>query len=141
HKLSTIFLAAPTSTDTRLKQIAQASTGFVYAVSRTGVTGAQKNLPEDAQRLVERLRRITDLPIAIGFGISGPQQFASVGKYADAAAIGSAIVQMIEQNPQRSASCGRIYRTALNLQSSAVTKNCCKSTSPRRRGLRKSCLA
>ena len=103
HKLSTIFLAAPTSTDTRLKQIAQASTGFVYAVSRTGVTGAQKNLPEDAQRLVERLRRITDLPIAIGFGISGPQQFASVGKYADAAAIGSAIVQMIEQNPRKEA--------------------------------------
>jgi tryptophan synthase alpha chain len=103
HKLSTVFLAAPTSTDTRLKQIAQASSGFIYAVSRTGVTGAQKNLPEDAQNLVQRLRRFTDLPIAVGFGISGPQQFASVGQYADAAVIGSAIVQTIEQNSRKEA--------------------------------------
>src|ERR1041385_3249947 len=91
YNLSTIFLAAPTSTDTRLQQIAEASTGFIYAVSRTGVTGTQKKLPEDARQLVERLRTKTDLPIAVGFGISGPEQFASVGKYADAAAIGSAI--------------------------------------------------
>jgi tryptophan synthase alpha chain len=103
HKLSTVFLAAPTSTDTRLKQIAQASSGFIYAVSRTGVTGAQKNLPEDAQNLVQRLRRFSDLPIAVGFGISGPQQFASVGQYADAAVIGSAIVQTIEQNSRKEA--------------------------------------
>ena len=103
RKLSTIFLAAPTSTDARLKQIAQASSAFIYAVSRTGVTGAQNNLPEDAQALVRRLRKITDLPVAVGFGISGPDQFASVGKYADAAVIGSAIVQTIEQNPRKEA--------------------------------------
>jgi tryptophan synthase alpha chain len=99
RKLATVFLAAPTSTDTRLKQIAKASTGFVYAVSRTGVTGAQKQLPEDAQKLVKRLRRYTKLPIAVGFGISTAAQFASVGAFADAAVVGSAIVETIERNP------------------------------------------
>jgi tryptophan synthase alpha chain len=101
--LATIFLAAPTSTDARLKAIAQASTGFVYAVSRTGVTGLRKELADDAQRLVQRLRKITKLPIAVGFGISAPDQFASVGKYADAAVIGSAIVQTIERSPGKEA--------------------------------------
>jgi tryptophan synthase alpha chain len=96
-KLATVFLAAPTSTDERLKRIAQASTGFIYAVSRTGVTGTRKDLPDDARQLVQRLRKITDLPIAVGFGISG--QFASVGKFADAAVIGSKIVETIARNP------------------------------------------
>jgi tryptophan synthase alpha chain len=103
RKLATVFLAAPTSTDARLKQIAKASTGFVYAVSRTGVTGAQKQLPEDAQKLVKRLRRYTKLPIAVGFGISTAEQFASVGKFADAAVVGSAIVETIERNPDKEA--------------------------------------
>jgi tryptophan synthase alpha chain len=97
--LATVFLAAPTSTDERLKSIAQASSGFVYAVSRTGVTGARKELPEDAQKLVRRLRKFTKLPIAVGFGISAAEQFAAVGKYADAAVVGSAIVQSIERSP------------------------------------------
>jgi tryptophan synthase alpha chain len=101
RKLETIFLAAPTSTDERLRRIADASTGFVYAVSRTGVTGGQKELPEDAQKLVRRLRKTTNLPIAVGFGISGPEQFAGVGRFADAAVIGSAIVQTIECNPRK----------------------------------------
>jgi tryptophan synthase alpha chain len=99
RNLATVFLVAPTSTDERLKRIAEASTGFVYAVSRTGVTGARKELPEDAQKLVQRLRKFTKLPIAVGFGISAPEQFASVGKYADAAVVGSAIVQLIERSP------------------------------------------
>ena len=99
RKLATVFLAAPTSTDTRLKAIAQASSGFIYAVSRTGVTGARQELPEDAQKLVQRLRKFTQLPIAVGFGISTPQQFTSVGKFADAAVIGSKIVETIERNP------------------------------------------
>jgi tryptophan synthase alpha chain len=103
HDLATVFLAAPTSPDARLKQIAQASTGFVYAVSRTGVTGARQQLPEDAQSLVKRLRKHTKLPIAVGFGISTPEQFAAVGKYADAAVVGSAIVETIERNPGREA--------------------------------------
>jgi tryptophan synthase alpha chain len=97
--LATIFLAAPTSTDERLKSIAKASSGFVYAVSRTGVTGARKELSEDAQKLVRRLRKFTKLPIAVGFGISEAAQFAAVGEYADAAVVGSAIVQVIERSP------------------------------------------
>jgi tryptophan synthase alpha chain len=99
NDLATIFLAAPTSTDARLKQIAGVSSGFVYAVSRTGVTGARNQLPQDAQQLVRRLRKYTKLPIAVGFGISTPEQFAAVGDFADAAVVGSAIVEIIERNP------------------------------------------
>jgi len=103
NDLAPVFLAAPTSTDARLKRIAQASSGFVYAVSRTGVTGMRKQLPEDAQTLVRRLRKYTKLPIAVGFGISTPEQFAAVGSYADAAVVGSAIVETIEHNPGKEA--------------------------------------
>jgi tryptophan synthase alpha chain len=101
HGLATIFLAAPTSTDERLKRIAQACSGFVYAVSRTGVTGARKELAGDARGLVQRIRKYTNLPVAVGFGISTPQQFAQAGEFADAAAVGSAIVETIERNPGR----------------------------------------
>lgn len=101
--LATVFLAAPTSTDTRLKSIAQVSTGFIYAVSRTGVTGARKQLTEDAEQLVRRLRKHTKLPIAVGFGISNHDQFAAVGKFADAGVVGSAIVETIERNPGKEA--------------------------------------
>ena len=104
RQLSTIFLAAPTSTDRRLKQIVKASTGFIYAVSRTGVTGARQQMPEDAQELVSRIRKISDLPIAVGFGISTPEQVAAVSSFADAVVVGSAIVQTVEQNPGKEAS-------------------------------------
>ena len=105
HKndLATVFLAAPTSTDQRLKQIAEVSTGFVYAVSRTGVTGARQQMPEDARGLVKRIRRFTKLPVAVGFGISNAEHVAQVAEFADAAVVGSAIVQTIEQNPGREA--------------------------------------
>ena len=103
RNLATVFLAAPTSTDARLKQIASASSGFVYAVSRTGVTGARQQLPEDAAKLVSRLRRYTDLPLAVGFGISTSAQFEAVGKFAEAAVVGSAIVDTIERNPGKEA--------------------------------------
>jgi tryptophan synthase alpha chain len=99
QNLATVFLAAPTSTDERLQRIAEASRGFVYAVSRTGVTGARQQLTDDARKLVRRLRKYTRLPIAVGFGISTPEQFAAVGKFADAAVVGSAIVEIIERNP------------------------------------------
>jgi tryptophan synthase alpha chain len=95
--LKPIFLAAPTSPDVRLKAIAEASEGFVYAISRTGITGTQVTLAADARGLVERLRRYTDLPIALGFGVSHAGHVAAVGEYADAAVIGSAIVSLIEQ--------------------------------------------
>jgi len=103
RNLATVFLAAPTSTDQRLKQIAQASSGFVYAVSRTGVTGARLKMPEDAPKLVARLRRYTSLPVAVGFGISTAEQFRAVGEFADAAVVGSAIVEIIERNPGKEA--------------------------------------
>jgi tryptophan synthase alpha chain len=103
RELATVFLAAPTSTDDRLKAIAKVSTGFIYAVSRTGVTGTRQQLPDDAQKLVRRLRKVSKLPIAVGFGISTPEQFAAVGKFADAGVVGSAIVQTIERNPKQEA--------------------------------------
>src|ERR1700738_5265120 len=103
NDLATVFLAAPTSTDQRLKLIAQVSTGFIYAISRTGVTGARQQMTGDAQALVKRIRRFTKLPIAVGFGISTPEQFAAVGKFAEGAVVGSAIVHAIEQNPGREA--------------------------------------
>lgn len=103
HGLATIFLAAPTSPDARLKRIAQACHGFVYAVSRTGVTGAQQQLASDAADLVKRIRKFTRLPIAVGFGVSNPEQFTRVGSFADAAVVGSAVVHTIEKSPGREA--------------------------------------
>ncbi len=103
NDLAPVFLAAPTSPDERLKRIAEASRGFVYAVSRTGVTGARQKLASDAQKLVRRLRRVTKLPVAVGFGISTAEQFAEVGKFADAVVVGSAIVETIERNRGREA--------------------------------------
>jgi tryptophan synthase alpha chain len=96
--LAPIFLAAPTSPEERLRRIAHASRGFVYAVSRTGVTGARQQLAADAEKLVGRLRRVTKLPVAVGFGISTAEQFAEVGEFADAGVVGSAIVETIERN-------------------------------------------
>src|ERR1019366_8244323 len=82
YDLAPVFLAAPTSPDERLKRIAEASRGFVYAVSRTGVTGARQPLAGDAREVGGRVRRVTRLPVAVGFGISTPEQFAEVGKFA-----------------------------------------------------------
>ncbi len=98
HQLAPIFLAAPTSPDERLQRITQVSQKFIYAISRTGITGTQKTLANDAEQLVRRLRKFTDLPIAIGFGVSNAEHFATVGEFADAAVIGSAIVSLIEQS-------------------------------------------
>ena len=103
HKLAPVFLAAPTSTDERLKAVAKYSRGFVYAISRTGITGTREEVANDARALVERLRGFTKLPIAVGFGVSTAEQFAEVGEFADAAVIGSAIVQRVEQNAGREA--------------------------------------
>jgi len=101
RRLATVFLAAPTSSDARLEKIAAASTGFVYAVSRTGVTGTRQEVSGEARRLVARLRPATRLPIVVGFGISTPEQFAEVGAWADGVVVGSAIVERIEQARER----------------------------------------
>jgi tryptophan synthase alpha chain len=95
--LDTIFLAAPTSTDERLTRIAACTSGFLYLISRTGVTGAKDALPEDLPGLIRRARRVTQLPIAVGFGISLPGHVSVLGGLADAAVVGSALVVEIER--------------------------------------------
>jgi tryptophan synthase alpha chain len=97
--LAPVFLAAPTSPDARLKAIAAVSQGFVYAISRVGITGTQKTIAGDASELVARLRKFTDMPIAVGFGISTAAHVAAVGGFADAAIVGSALVELIERTP------------------------------------------
>jgi tryptophan synthase alpha chain len=97
NDLAPVFLAAPTSPDKRLKAIGEASKGFVYAISRVGITGTQDAVASDAPELVARLRRFTELPIAVGFGISNAAHVKAVGGFADAAIIGSALVALIEK--------------------------------------------
>ncbi len=97
HLLDTIFLGAPTSTDDRLAKIAAASSGFLYLISRTGVTGAKEALAADVPDLVRRTRGLTDLPLAVGFGVSQPAHVAMLGGLADAAVVGSALVSEIEK--------------------------------------------
>jgi tryptophan synthase alpha chain len=104
HNLDTIFLGAPTSTDERLAKIAAASSGFLYLISRTGVTGAKDSLPDDLPALLRRARRVTQLPIAVGFGISLPGQVSVLGGLADAAVVGSALVSEIEKATATNAS-------------------------------------
>ncbi len=100
--LAPIFLAAPTSPDERLEAIAAHSKGFIYAISRVGITGTQQSLTGDAAALVGRIREISErqgrtLPVAVGFGISNSEHVAQVGRFADAAVVGSAIVELIER--------------------------------------------
>jgi len=114
HHMGPIFLATPTSTDQRLRMIAGASRGFIYAVSRTGVTGAQQQLAADARQLVKRLRKYSKLPVAVGFGVSTAQHFREIGEFADAAVIGSAIVHTIEKNPGRES--GAVAELIANLR-------------------------
>ncbi len=97
--LDTVFLAAPTSTDHRLKLIAQYSSGFIYLVSRTGITGEQSVLSNAALPLIERMRAHTKLPLAVGFGISRPEHVAALAPHAEAVVVGSAIVRQIEKDP------------------------------------------
>jgi tryptophan synthase alpha chain len=101
--LAPIFLAAPTSPDERLQAIATHSKGFVYAISRTGITGKQQSLAADAADLVSRIRRWTALPVAVGFGISNAEHVAQVAGFADAAVVGSAIVELIERSTAETA--------------------------------------
>ncbi len=95
--LDTIFLAAPTSTERRMRMIAEHSSGFVYLVSRTGVTGERASLSDSVAPLVAAMRRVTKLPLAVGFGISRPEHVTAVAAVADAAVVGSAFVRVIEQ--------------------------------------------
>lgn len=97
NDLDMIFLIAPTSTDERLQMVAERASGFIYAVSRAGITGEREEMSAEAEKLVRRMRKFSNLPIAVGFGISTPEHVADVRRYADAAVVGSAIVAEIER--------------------------------------------
>lgn len=101
--LAPIFLAAPTSPDERLEAVGSHSKGFIYAISRVGITGKQQSMTADAAALVARVRRWSKLPVAVGFGISNAEHVAQVGEFADAAVIGSAIVELIERSTPEAA--------------------------------------
>src|SRR5216110_1887745 len=112
HNLDTIFLGAPTSTDERLAKIAGCSSGFLYLISRTGVTGAKDALPDDLPALLRRARAVTQLPLAVGFGISLPGHVSVLGGLADAAVVGSALVSEIEKATKSGASASAIDAAA-----------------------------
>lgn len=115
HQLNTIFLAAPTSDDDRLQKISAASSGFLYLISRTGVTGAKDALPDDLPLLLRRTRQFTNLPVAVGFGISLPGHVSVLGGLADAAVVGSALVSEIEKAVRQEPSPGAIEAAATAL--------------------------
>lgn len=108
HHLDTIFLAAPTSTDKRLAKIADVSSGFLYLISRTGVTGERSSLPEELPELARRVRRFTKLPLAVGFGISQPSHVSALEGIADAAVVGSALVAEIEKSKSADDAAARV---------------------------------
>lgn len=115
--LDPIFLVAPTTSDQRLQEIARQARGFIYAVSRAGVTGARDEMTDDAEALVKRVRSISDLPVAVGFGISTAEQVRQVWRFADAAVIGSAIVSQIEKlgsSPDLVQRVGKFVRSLLS---------------------------
>ena len=115
HDLDMIYLVAPTSTDERLQMIAKRASGFIYAVSRAGITGARAEMSAEAEKLVRRVRKFSDLPVAVGFGISKPEHVADVWRYADAAVVGSAIVSEIEQAQSAADAVARVGRFARQL--------------------------
>lgn len=119
HGLDTIFLAAPTSTDERLAKIAGCSSGFLYLISRTGVTGTRDALPEDLPGLARRVRRFTKLPLAVGFGISQPEHVSVLGGIADAAVVGSAIVAEIEKSASVKEGAANVARLICSLKDAA----------------------
>jgi tryptophan synthase alpha chain len=121
--LAPIFLAAPTSPDERIEAIAHSSKGFLYAVSRVGVTGKQQNMTSDAAALVARIRRWSGLPVAVGFGISNAEHVAQVAEFADAAVIGSAIVELIERStPEEAPAAVSRFIKGLRLPQAALAR-------------------
>jgi tryptophan synthase alpha chain len=97
NALDPIFLVAPTTSEERLRRITERARGFIYAIARTGVTGARQEMEGASEALVRRLRACTNLPVAVGFGVTTAQHVRDVWRYADAAVVGSAIVQEIEK--------------------------------------------
>ena len=114
NDLDMIFLVAPTSTDARLKLVADRARGFIYAVSRAGVTGVRTSVSAEAEKLVNRMRNFSSLPIAVGFGISNAAQVKDVHRYADAVVIGSAIVAEIERLQGATSEIGKFVKNLLD---------------------------
>ena len=108
HGLDSVFLLAPTSDKGRVKAVGKASTGFVYYVSRTGVTGEREELPAKLKRDVKRLRRKLSLPVAVGFGVSSAEQVREIGAFADGVVVGSALVRMVEEEGRSQALAGKL---------------------------------
>jgi tryptophan synthase alpha chain len=118
--LDTIFLLSPTTTDARIQKAAALGRGFLYGISRLGVTGARERVADGARALVARIRRHTDLPIALGFGISRPEHVAEVGAYADAAVVGSALVSLIAESAGSPGAIGRVEEYVRSLKSACL---------------------
>jgi tryptophan synthase alpha chain len=118
--LDTVFLGAPTSTDHRLDLVAEYSSGFVYLVSRTGITGEQKTVADSALPLIERMRRHTKLPLALGFGVSKPEHVEALRDHVDAVVVGSAIVRQIQEDPSKLESFMRELTRPLAMKPTAV---------------------
>lgn len=121
--LDTVFLAAPTSTQRRLELVAKYSTGFIYLVSRTGVTGERSTVSESVSPLVSSMRKVTDLPLAVGFGISNADQVRTVGSVADGVVVGTAIVRCVEENAASPDLPAKLEAFARGLASGLPSKN------------------
>jgi tryptophan synthase alpha chain len=118
--LNTVFLVAPTSSPERIRKIAETSTGFLYAVSRTGVTGEQQELSAELRSFLQSLRGFTNVPIAVGFGISRPEHLQAVWQEADGAVVGSALVREIEKHLAASDIADRVAAFTLWLKGEAA---------------------
>jgi tryptophan synthase alpha chain len=116
HEIDTIFLLSPTTTDARIRTAASLGRGFLYGISRLGVTGARDRVADGAEALVRRIRAHTALPVALGFGISRPEHVAEVGRYADAAVVGSALVSLIAEARGTPALVGRVEEYVRSLK-------------------------
>lgn len=115
--LDVIFLVAPTSDSTRLRLIASHSRGFIYYVSITGITGARQGLPDDLRTSVAELKKLTDLPVAIGFGISTPEQVHEASRFADGVIVGSALISLIARHESKSSLLSEVHQFIEQLKS------------------------
>jgi tryptophan synthase alpha chain len=121
--LDTVFLAAPTSSKRRLELVAKYSTGFIYLVSRTGVTGERASLSDSVEPLVTAMREVTQLPLAVGFGISTAEHVRAVGAVADGVVVGSAFERVIEENASSPRLCAKVEALARELASGLLSKS------------------
>ncbi|MDH7482800.1 MAG: tryptophan synthase subunit alpha [Armatimonadota bacterium] len=122
HGLNTIFLLAPTSTDIRIRKVAKVASGFVYCVSRTGVTGERTELASGVSELVARIKASTDLPVLVGFGVSKPEHVREVCSYADGAVVGSALVNLIAEYGSSAELFSRLSKMVAELKAATKVK-------------------